>query len=90
METTPQLAFDVPGMTCEHCVRAVTDEVSKTVGGLTETIDVTRALIVDTSDDVKLAAASGRRALASTEAAVGDLNAIMPKLTEAVKAKKGG
>jgi phospholipid/cholesterol/gamma-HCH transport system substrate-binding protein len=63
----------------------LTDEVSKTVGGLTETIDVTRALIVDTADDVKLAAASGRRALASTEATVGDLNAIVAD----VRAGKG-
>ena len=66
-------------------VLQLTDEVSKTVSGLTETIDVTRALIVDTSDDVKLAAASGRRALASTEAAVGDLNAIVAD----VRAGKG-
>jgi phospholipid/cholesterol/gamma-HCH transport system substrate-binding protein len=58
-------------------VLQLTDEVSKTVGGLTETIDVTRALIVDTADDVKLAAASGRRALESTEATVGDINAIV-------------
>ena len=66
-------------------VLQLTDEVSKTVGGLTETIDVTRALIVDTSDDVKLAAASGRRALASTEATLTDLNSIVAD----VRAGKG-
>jgi phospholipid/cholesterol/gamma-HCH transport system substrate-binding protein len=63
----------------------LTGDVSKTVDGLTETIDVTRALIVETSDDVKLAASSGRRALASTEATVGDLNAIIAD----VRAGKG-
>jgi copper chaperone CopZ len=33
-------AFDVVGMTCEHCVRAVTDEVSALPGVAAVTVDL--------------------------------------------------
>jgi len=52
METTPQLAFDVPGMTCDHCVRAVTDELSKITGVTRVDVDLdTKRVIVDGTDD---------------------------------------
>jgi copper chaperone CopZ len=43
-------AFHVAGMTCEHCVRAVTDEVAKLVGVEAVHVDLASGAITVTAD----------------------------------------
>jgi copper chaperone len=49
--------FGVTGMTCEHCVRAVTEEVRRIDGVADVTVDLpTGALTITSSDPVEEAA----------------------------------
>ena len=48
-----QTKFLVPGMTCGHCEKAVTDEVSKIAGVTDVTVDLeSKAVVVDSSQPV--------------------------------------
>jgi copper ion binding protein len=52
--TSPRLAFDVPGMTCDHCVHAVSEELSKIEGVTAVDVDLdTKRVVVEGSDDVE-------------------------------------
>jgi len=54
MEQTEELAFRVPGMTCDHCVSAVTEEVSKIDGVTAVDIDLgTKIVRVTGTGDVE-------------------------------------
>lgn len=48
--------YVVEGMTCEHCVRAVSDEVSKVVGVVAVEVDLDTKLVEVTGVDVDDAA----------------------------------
>jgi copper chaperone CopZ len=37
---TEQLTYSVPGVSCEHCVIAITDEVQKIAGARTVEVDL--------------------------------------------------
>jgi copper chaperone len=53
MAATPQLRFQVPGMTCDHCVHAVTSEIGKLPGVTNVDVDLeTKWVEVDGTDDV--------------------------------------
>lgn len=65
--------------------RELTGEVSKTVEGLTETIDVTKGVISDVGDDLRVISKGGERVVADVEETVGDLRGIVAD----VKAGKG-
>jgi copper chaperone CopZ len=43
--------FTVTGMSCEHCVRAVTAEVAKLPGAEEVTVDLASGLLTIASDD---------------------------------------
>jgi len=46
--------FKVPGMTCDHCVHAVTQEVGKIEGVTKVDVDLaTKVVTVDGTDDVE-------------------------------------
>jgi copper chaperone CopZ len=40
-----ELRFDVDGMTCAHCQKAITDEVGKVAGVATVNVDLDDALV---------------------------------------------
>lgn len=43
-----ELRFSVPGMTCDHCVQAVTSEITKVPGVVRVDVDLaTKAVVVD-------------------------------------------
>jgi copper chaperone CopZ len=50
-----QITFDVPGMTCAHCERAVHDEVTAVRGVESVTVDLTTKHVVVTGIDMVLA-----------------------------------
>ena len=53
MTSTPQLRFQVPGMTCDHCVHAVTTELGKVPGVTNVDVDLsTKWVEVDGTDDL--------------------------------------
>jgi len=60
MEHTEELTFRVPGMTCGHCVSAVTDEVRK-IDGVTA---------VDVDLDTKIVRVAGTHDLEAIRGAV--------------------
>ncbi|WP_129674008.1 heavy-metal-associated domain-containing protein [Candidatus Chloroploca sp. Khr17] len=43
--------FHVPGISCQHCVRAVTDEVGKLVGVASITIDLPSKVVTVASEN---------------------------------------
>lgn len=48
-----QTTFLVPGMTCDHCEKAVTEEVGKIAGVTNVTIDLeTKSVVVDSANPV--------------------------------------
>ena len=58
--STTQLLYKVPGITCGHCVNAITDEVMKVDGVRELDIDIDRKLVSvsgDGLDDAVLRAA---------------------------------
>lgn len=62
MSTAPPRQYTVAGMTCEHCVRSVTEEVSEVAGVAAVAVDLdTRLLAVSgdgfSDDDVRTAVA---------------------------------
>ncbi|MBA2258291.1 MAG: MCE family protein [Acidobacteria bacterium] len=63
----------------------LTGEVSKTVAGLTETIDVTKGVIADVGGELKVVTAAGGRIAADVEGTVGNVRAIVAD----VRAGKG-
>jgi phospholipid/cholesterol/gamma-HCH transport system substrate-binding protein len=63
----------------------LTGEVRNVMEGLTETIDVTRGVIANTADDIRVVTAAGERAVASAEETAGDVRAIVAD----VRAGKG-
>jgi copper ion binding protein len=50
MMSTTTSTFVVTGMTCDHCVRAVTDEVSRLVGVDQVEVDLARGVVTVHSD----------------------------------------
>ncbi|HEY8457148.1 MAG TPA: cation transporter [Actinopolymorphaceae bacterium] len=42
--------YDVKGMTCDHCVRAVTDELSKLAGVTNVAVDLASGRVTVTSE----------------------------------------
>ena len=49
----PQLVFEVPGMTCDHCVHAVSEELANIEGVTNVEVDLaTKRVVVDGTDDV--------------------------------------
>jgi copper ion binding protein len=52
--TSPRLAFEVPGMTCDHCVHAVSEELSRIEGVTTVDVDLgSKRVVVEGTDDVE-------------------------------------
>lgn len=51
-----ELRMSVPGMTCEHCVRAVHDEVAKVAGVTAVEVDLATKAVVVSGDGLDLAA----------------------------------
>lgn len=51
-----ELHLSVPGMTCEHCVRAVHDEVATVPGVTAVSVDLATKAVVVTGDGVDAAA----------------------------------
>ena len=47
-----ELRFSVPGMTCDHCVRAVGDEVSAVAGVEDVDVDLTTKTVVVTGIEI--------------------------------------
>jgi copper ion binding protein len=47
-----ELRFSVPGMTCDHCVRAVTSEVGRVAGVDHVDVDLDTKLVVVRGTDV--------------------------------------
>jgi copper chaperone len=47
-----KLRFSVPGMTCDHCVRAVGDEVSAVAGVDHVDVDLTTKTVVVTGTEI--------------------------------------
>jgi copper chaperone len=59
-EITDQLTFAVPGVSCEHCRAAITDEVTKVPGVAAVEVDLSAKVVRVTGqglDDVALRAA---------------------------------
>ena len=51
--TEPRLTFEVPGMTCDHCVRSVSGELASIDGVTHVDVDLaTKRVVVDGTDDV--------------------------------------
>jgi copper ion binding protein len=54
MTTMTQLRFRVPGMTCDHCVNAVTGEIEKVSGVTKVDVDLTTKWVdVEGTEDVE-------------------------------------
>lgn len=53
---TQQLSFKVPGMTCDHCKHAVTDEVSQVAGVESVDVDLGSKLVTVVGEDLEDAA----------------------------------
>ena len=68
-----------------HEFLELTDDVSNAVGVLTETIDVTKAVITDVGREVKVVTAAGGRIASDVEETVGEVRAIVSD----VRAGKG-
>jgi phospholipid/cholesterol/gamma-HCH transport system substrate-binding protein len=60
----------------------LTNEVTKTVGGLTDTIAVTKGVIEDVGGELSVAAATGRRVAANVDETVGDVRVLLAGVTE--------
>ena len=48
---TTTATYDVKGMTCDHCVKAVSTELAKVVGVRDITVDLASGRVTVTSDD---------------------------------------
>ena len=58
MSTAATLTFSVPGISCQHCVNAITDEVGEVAGVESFTVDLaTKTVTVIGGDRADLVAA---------------------------------
>jgi copper chaperone len=53
---TEQLTYSVPGVSCEHCVTALTDEVQKVAGARTVEVDLAAKRVTVTGSGLDEAA----------------------------------
>jgi copper chaperone len=53
---TDQLTYSVPGVSCEHCVTAITDEVQRTAGARTVEVDLATKRVTVTGSGLDEAA----------------------------------
>lgn len=60
----------------------LTGEVTKTVGGLTETIAVTKGVIADVGGELSVAAATARRVAGTVDETVGDVRGLLAGVKE--------
>ncbi len=51
-DTTTQLQYDVPGISCEHCRAAITGEVEKVPGVSTVDVDLEAKVVRVAGEDV--------------------------------------